>query len=1356
MPNFNNKADIIYVIGKDFDLRALGIYRNLFDNSGLNCRQIFIDSIGGYKESLSHGFQYHAPHTRIYVLMNGAISETGHFLLSLDGRDAINASELMNEINRIAVHPIQIGFISLHSGMLLQESIIDDFGLCSKSEVQQGAILLKRGSTITVSNSLPIIGSALVPRIENEVKELKDFLKNEDCSVQELIEKFVIRGVLSSPEDLQFLRMTDVGPQYLNITALSEFLSEKELLSHLIEQVRKILVFFGNAAPAPLSKDITSFFLKPRLKIFLNHLFFTHLERFLILNSTGSISYIRTYLAQGEDPNIRSLLPTIQDATPVILASLQKNLECLKIFIAYGGNIHAVTSQGATAFYLAILNQNREIIEYCLSLDVNVNQMRRSGQTPLYVAAALGSDAIVELLCRNGADPNIGGHIPLIEAAKNGYDNIVQKLLECGADLHKKNKDGHTALSLAKTSKIKHLLLDAQRRQKAFSDCYSNLFLPVFLSVEEINTQLGKSLIEQVKIEARKKGISLYLHPAADLEETKTLLIRRYSFPEDAKFNMVKGSSKNNILARITIRNSYLTYFNNRSECNTELLSTETPSEHGSTESFVTESLEQELLSNSELKQKSKYVNNDRVDVIYIVAEDLEKNILNPYVHLFAQSGLNCRRISFGSLNMPVIRGQFLEIFQYHAPHTRIYVFMHATISDKTGRLLLHYGLKDFTEATTFINWINMFTMHPIHISLITCYSGAILQASTKYNFWSQYKPERGVDTIFLRDGSTITVSNSDVSFGPVFVSRIEYEIDELKNFLKDETYDIKKLIRNFVIGGTLSSPTELQFLMMMKDGVKRLKVPVVTDVLSKEELLGYLIAQTRQILTFFNNTAPLPRNVFKYFLDFKLKSFNNTLFFVHHLGAMNSKSKDRLKYINRVYRSNLNIRTSLPDIEGYTPIISASEYNDSECVKTLISHGANIHPVTNMGFTVLYFAAKNGNVGLIEYCLSLQVDVNQKDPDGQTPLYIATGVARSIASVRLLLQHGADPNIPDYSGRTPLMQASKNGDYKIVEELIKYSADLDRENNFGHTALSFAKTSEIKHFLRNAQEKQSAMKECYNALFPSVFLPIEEMKVKILECDKEILPEKLLGDSPEDCYIEPLGAENPIESNRASLSLSAGAKVGFWQGSKSDALKITCDNQDKSEPEAQAEIEPRLKSNFDGQLMLGAVGVRIVVDFIAWGIGWLYGETKKPVEEYISEEKKVLFIKSSQSQLEELRDQLPKLPHHSFPIFLSRLDEIQDDLNDFKKQDSIKTSELIEFEEDIAEFEKHFKQERSIRQAASKEFYHESLERQSGQGFFQPKSQPLLLGNGHVCPTRSANLPNVAPSYRAMSNVSL
>ena len=82
---------------------------------------------------------------------------------------------------------------------------------------------------------------------------------------------------------------------------------------------------------------------------------------------------------------------------------------------------------------------------------------------------------------------------------------------------------------------------------------------------------------------------------------------------------------------------------------------------------------------------------------------------------------------------------------------------------------------------------------------------------------------------------------------------------------------------------------------------------------------------------------------------------------------------------------------------------------------------------------------------------------INARDlSSGETGLHIVVS-QRNLVWVRWLLQEGANPNIADKQGITPLIQAVRMGYIEGVEALIAGGAQVDIANNIGETPLIWA-----------------------------------------------------------------------------------------------------------------------------------------------------------------------------------------------------------------------------------------------------------------------------------------------------------
>jgi hypothetical protein len=100
--------------------------------------------------------------------------------------------------------------------------------------------------------------------------------------------------------------------------------------------------------------------------------------------------------------------------------------------------------------------------------------------------------------------------------------------------------------------------------------------------------------------------------------------------------------------------------------------------------------------------------------------------------------------------------------------------------------------------------------------------------------------------------------------------------------------------------------------------------------------------------------------------------------------------------------------------------------------------------------------AVRSGDAARVSELLKRGANPNVQDKKGWTPLHWAAG--RGYAEiVRLLLEYGADANARDKDARTPLHFASGFGRADVVLLLLEHGADVNAKNKDGRTPLHIA-----------------------------------------------------------------------------------------------------------------------------------------------------------------------------------------------------------------------------------------------------------------------------------------------------------
>jgi ankyrin repeat protein len=122
-------------------------------------------------------------------------------------------------------------------------------------------------------------------------------------------------------------------------------------------------------------------------------------------------------------------------------------------------------------------------------------------------------------------------------------------------------------------------------------------------------------------------------------------------------------------------------------------------------------------------------------------------------------------------------------------------------------------------------------------------------------------------------------------------------------------------------------------------------------------------------------------------------------------------------------------------DHDGWTLLHWAAYEGDKNLVQFLLANGADVNAQDfQFRWAPLHYAAEEGHKDVAELLLASKADINLKTKAGATPLHWAVA---HMDVVELLLYNDASVNAKDNAGKTPLHYAALNG-YKDVMQLLR------------------------------------------------------------------------------------------------------------------------------------------------------------------------------------------------------------------------------------------------------------------------------------------------------------------------------
>lgn len=167
---------------------------------------------------------------------------------------------------------------------------------------------------------------------------------------------------------------------------------------------------------------------------------------------------------------------------------------------------------------------------------------------------------------------------------------------------------------------------------------------------------------------------------------------------------------------------------------------------------------------------------------------------------------------------------------------------------------------------------------------------------------------------------------------------------------------------------------------------------------------------------------------------------------------------------------------------EGYR-FLEAVRKKEGDKVETLLGQPGSTVILSRdiaTGKGALHIVTERRDLVWLQYLVAKGADVNMRDDKGVTPIQLASGLGW-VEGVAFLVERKADLDQSNSTGETPLISAVHRRDTQMMRILLKGGADPDRADNSGRSARDYARLDKDSQLLAlieaNAKPKSAAGK---------------------------------------------------------------------------------------------------------------------------------------------------------------------------------------------------------------------------------------------------------------------------------------
>lgn len=153
-----------------------------------------------------------------------------------------------------------------------------------------------------------------------------------------------------------------------------------------------------------------------------------------------------------------------------------------------------------------------------------------------------------------------------------------------------------------------------------------------------------------------------------------------------------------------------------------------------------------------------------------------------------------------------------------------------------------------------------------------------------------------------------------------------------------------------------------------------------------------------------------------------------------------------------------------LPSKNHYSPLYTAARYKHTSIMKLLLRLGADVRVSDDRYLSMLQVAATHGDLERMSVLLEAGAFIDWITVDGSALSFAIRHGQRKAAE--FLLSKGADIELWNYEGMTPLLVAASCGDLEALELLVRAGANIKQCDKNGLSAIAHAAKNNHEHIV--------------------------------------------------------------------------------------------------------------------------------------------------------------------------------------------------------------------------------------------------------------------------------------------------